>query len=435
MREVRLRLKRALLGLPRGRLAQGTLLVLGWQGCRMAMLAAWVVLAARTFGVEVYGVFAGIAGLATAIAGFSGFGMGYLLYRQVALAPDQFSASWKKTLIAYAGSGLILGLGFVAVASAMFPGAHASFIWLIALSEVVAYPFVSASAYALAAHERMGWSAAMPAVGAALRLSALLACLALGSAGDLGTYLWLHLATSLLAATVSVLSVRMLFRPVRVSVFPSLRDLRESLAFSVVWFTSISMTSWDKALTLRLAGAEISGLYAAAHRLASLVALPMDSLVMAVTPRMFRHGGLGGSDKGLMRYSLIAVLAFSVAAAAVVWAIAPLLPWVLGRDFGLSIEVVRGIAWMIPFYGLRQLGGHVLVTYDRRAARIAIDLCALVLMTVLALWLVPSRGAAGAVTMIVCTEAFLAVVTWSLAVPAIRRAAARHASITPAEQR
>lgn len=432
MREVLLRLRRALLRIPRGRLAHGTLLVLGWQGFRMAMLAAWVVLAARAFGVDGYGVFAGIAGLATAIAGFSGFGMGYLLYRQVALAPDEFSVCWNKTLIAYAGSGLILCLGLVAFAFAMFPDARASFIWLIGLSEVVTYPFVSASAYALAAHERMGWSAAMPAVGAALRLSALLACLALGGRGDLGTYLWWHLASSLLAATLSVLAVRMLFRPVRVSAFPSLRDLRESLPFSAVWFTSISVTSWDKALTLRLAGAEISGLYAAAQRLASLVALPMDSLVMAVTPRMFRHGGLGGSDKGLMRYSLIAVFAFGVVAAAVVWTIAPLLPWVLGKDFGLSIEVVRGIALMIPFYGMRQLGGHVLVTYDRRAARIVIDLCALLLMTSLGLWLVPSRGAAGAVTMIVCTEAFLAVVTWCLAVPAIRRAAARHASITPA---
>ncbi|MDI9238830.1 lipopolysaccharide biosynthesis protein [Lysobacter sp. LF1] len=431
MTDLRSQLGRIVRKLPRGRLAQGTVLALGWQVCRMAALAVWVVIAARTFGVDGYGVFAGIAGLATAAAGFSGLGTGYLLCRHVAMAPDQFSAYWKKALLAYSGSGLVMALCLVAVACTMFPQTRAEFAWLIALSEVAAYPFVSASAYAFAAHERIGWSAALPALGGALRLVALLAYLALGAGDGLGSYLWFHLASSMLAAMLSVLAVRMVLRPRRVSTGLSWSDLRESLPFSAVWFTGIAMTSWDKALTLRLGGAEASGLYAAAYRFASLVALPMDSLVMAMSPRMFRHGGLGGSDQGLMRYSLIAILGFGVIAAAMVWWMAPLLPWMLGAQFGSSVDVVRGIGLMIPFYGLRQLGGHVLVTYGRRGARIAIDAFALALMTSLALWLIPSRGVMGAVTVIVCTEAFLAMVTWSLALPTLRRAASRDVAVSP----
>lgn len=428
MPDLRTRLISVLRKVPRGRVARDTVLVLAWQLCRMAALAAWVVLAARSLGVEGYGVFAGVAGLATALAGFSGLGMGYLTYREVALRPECFNGYWPKTMVSYLASGAVLGVCLAFVAFAMFPEVPAASIWLIALSEVLAYPFVSASAYALAAHERLGWSAALPALAGAVRLLALLVFMASGAGGGVGGYLWFHLGSSMIAATVSLMAVRLLLKPdSSLAAIPSWRDLRESLPFSAVWFTGIAMTSLDKALVLRLAGPEVSGLYAAAHRLASLVALPMDSLVMAMTPRMFRRGGLGGSDNGLMRHSVAAILAFGLVAALLVFVIAPFLPWLLGSDYRAAADAVHGIALMIPFYGLRQLGGHVLVTYDRRMTRVAIDAGALVLMALTAVWWVPSHGVAGAVAMIVCAEAFLATLTWCLAVPTIRRAVKRMA--------
>jgi O-antigen/teichoic acid export membrane protein len=271
----------------------------------------------------------------------------------------------------------------------------------------------------------MGWSAALPAMGALVRLLALLAFLAFDGDHRIDAYLPFHVAASALGAAAGLFAVRRVLHPGNASTSLSWGDLRQTLPFSLAWFTNASMGSWDKALVLRLAGAELSGLYAVAYRFASFVALPMDSLVMALTPRLFRHGGLGGHDQGLMRYAFTSIVGFGLLACCVVWVFAPVLPWLLGSEFAPSADLVRGIILMIPFYGLRQLGGHVLITHGRRGARIAIDLCALVLMTALAVALIPTRGVVGAIAMIVASEAFLTAMTWIVAVPAIRAARRR----------
>lgn len=418
-------MKLPVLRIPRGRLAQGAVLILGWQLCRMAVLAGWVIVAARAFGAGGYGVYAGTAGLAAVVAGFAGLGMGYALYQQVAIDPRRFDAYWGKTLLAYGFTGVTLGLGVIALARLMFPDVGIGFVVLIALSEVMAYPFLAAAAHAFAAHERMGWSAALPAMGALVRLLALLAFLAFDDGRRIGDYLPFHVVASVLGAAAGLFAVRRILHPGRASASLSWSDLRQTLPFSLAWFTSASMGSWDKALVLRLAGAELSGLYAVAYRFASFVALPMDSLVMAVTPRLFRHGGMGGHDQGLTRYAFTSIVGFGLLACCAVWVVAPVLPWLLGSEFAPSADLVRGIILMIPFYGLRQLGGHVLITYGRRGARIAIDLCALALMTALAVALIPTRGIVGAVAMIVAAEAFLAAMTWIVAIPAIRSARRR----------
>lgn len=405
--------------IPRGRLAKGTLAVMLWQGARLAALGAWVVVVARTLGANEYGVFAGLAGLAASIAGFSGMGIGYLLYQQVAIEPGNFGAYWRKTRIAYSITGGLLGACLIAMAALMFPTVTIRFSALVALSEVVAMPFVSAAAYAFAAHERMGWSSALPAMGAMLRLAALAAFVWSGQSG-IEAYLWFHVAAAMAAALLSLLAVRRLLKPPRVQSSLDWRDLRSGSAFSVVWFSGTSLTSWDKALVLRLAGAEASGVYSAAYRIASMVAMPVDALVMAATPRLFRHRKQGGSDGGLLRYAACAVLAYGVAAGVLVACLAPVLTWMLGAGFESAEGIIRGISLMIPLYGMRQLGGHILVTHDRRRVRALIDLFGLGLMTALAFLLIPGSGVQGGVEMIVATEAALVVLVWAAAIATVR---------------
>lgn len=190
----------------------------------------------------------------------------------------------------------------------------------------------------------------------------------------------------------------------------------------MVWFTNGAVASWDKALVLRLAGSELSGLYAAAYRFAALLAMPIDSLVMAVMPRLFRHGSSVGGDPGLLRYVFCAVAGYGIVAGAALALLAPALAWLLGPAFSVAIDVARGIALMVPLYGLRQLGGHLLVAHDRRKELAAIDTVALVLMTVLAILVVPTYGLTGAVIMIVTTELSLVIMTW---VAVFRHVAAR----------
>jgi len=398
--------------LPNGRLAQGALLVMFWQAIRLSALALWVVIAARALGTDAYGYFAGVAGLATAISGFSGWGVGYLMYQRTSIDHRLFGTYWSKTLLAYCSSSIGLALVFLAAAYWMFPQAGLHLLLLILLSEVVAYPIIAATAVAFAAHERMGWSAALPALGGLFRLVALATYAWLLGGRDIGAYLVWHTLASILAACASLVAVQRLLDPTPTSDRLSWKDLRESSAFCMVWFTNGAIASWDKALVLRLAGGEISGLYAAAYRFAALAAMPVDSLIMAAMPRLFRRGSGDSGDPRLLRYVCLAVAGYGMVAAVALAVFAPVLGWVLGPGFTGAIDVARGAALMIPLYGLRQLGGQILVTHDQRKARGGIDVAALVLMTILASLLVPAYGVTGAVLMIVMTESALVAMTW-----------------------
>lgn len=402
--------------LPTGRLAQGALLVMFWQACRLSALAIWVVVAARVLGSQGYGAFAGIVGLATVVAGFSGWGVGNLMYQRTAISRSQFSPYWRKTLIAYSTSGAALGLCFIVIARWMFPQSGMQLLALVLVSEILVYPFVASAALAFAAHERMGWSAALPAIGALFRFLALAIYAWAFGGRDLVGYLAWHSLASCLAAAASLYAAQRLLAPGRASCSLGWQDLRDSWSYCLVWFTSVATASWDKALVLRLAGSEISGLYAAAYRFATLAAMPIDSLVMAAMPRLFRRGSGDASAPGLLRQVFFVVVGYGLLAGAGLALVAPVLAWLLGPSFSIAGDVCRGIALMIPLYGLRQLAGHVLVAHDRRKERAVIDLLALVLMTVLAIGLVPRFGLTGAVFMIVATELTLVLLTWSAVV-------------------
>ena len=77
-----------------GWLATNTLRVTFWHSLRVLCQLAWVLLLARALGVAGYGTYSGIAGLAIALSGLVGFGLGLRLYQDVAWAPELFALRW-----------------------------------------------------------------------------------------------------------------------------------------------------------------------------------------------------------------------------------------------------------------------------------------------------------------------------------------------------
>lgn len=155
-----------------GKLVRTSLQVMIWQGVRLVCLAGWIVMAARTLGAQDYGVFSGIAGTASALAGLAGLGSGMLMFQYSASDHAKFSRYWKQTWV-------LCGLTSLPLALLLFPSVLGSAsistigIALIAASEILAFPFVTNAAFAFSAHERMGWAAALPAISALLRLIAI----------------------------------------------------------------------------------------------------------------------------------------------------------------------------------------------------------------------------------------------------------------------
>jgi O-antigen/teichoic acid export membrane protein len=357
-----------------------------------------------------------VTGLATGMGCLVGLGSGFLLLRAVSQDHEAFSVSWSKAFRATSTSGPVFA-AFFCVAAAAFVGHRAGIeaIALLSLSELCFYPYVQLASWAFQAHERLGWANALPTAAAASRLLAALLFVALTPGHDLIHYLWMNLAAMCLVALASVLLVRGLLKPraTRSRIF--FADVKEGLGFSAQWFTSSAMAEFDKTLVLRLAGSEITGLYAVAYRVASALSLPIGALAQAAMPRLFRaHQEGADSGRDLTRRLLMSTLAYSVAGTVLLQGMAVVLPLILGPKFAPAMNATRWLALWLPFYGLRAIGSSVLMTSGRQLLRAGTEIVALLMMLGIAILLIPKFGLSGAVATAILTEALLAIFTWGL---------------------
>lgn len=398
----------------RGSLAGDTLTVGFWQALRIAGQALWVILIARLLGPHGYGMFVGVAGLATTLGGLTGLGMGLVMLQDVARQSALFDRRWRQAMVLALASGALLCAAFIALAPLLL-GAQVAFAVVVALglSELLLFPLISLSAFAFSARNRMGTAAALPAVMAAGRTLAALAFWLLTTERTLATYVWFHLAATLACALVSLAWVRVRLRPRRVPLQISLRELREGGGFSLMWMVGNGLGSLDKTLVLRLAGAEIAGLYGAVYRFATVLALPVEALTMAAGPRLFRHGG-GQSQGALIPRMAAVALGCSIGAGAALWLLAGVLPWLLGPRFEPAVAGARWMALFVPAYGMRLLGSNVLMASNARTLRVVIEALGLATLVGFALWWLPRFGLGGAVAMICTTEALLALACWAV---------------------
>lgn len=416
MRPPRVEIARGWLArLPGGGLARDTARVAFWQALRIGGQAAWVVLLARLLGPQGYGTFVGVAGLATAVGGFTGLGLGLVMLQDVAREPALFGERWRVAISVCVGSGLVLASLFVGLAHwVVGPGVSLDVLVALALSELLLFPVVSVAAFAFSARQRMGIAAALPALVALGRVMAALAFAWLAPQRTLHAYVLFHAGLMLLCAGLAWAWVRLALRPSPGPVRLRRRELGEGLGFSVVWMVGNALFSLDKTLVLRLAGAEIAGLYAVTYRFAAVLALPVDALTMAAGPRLFRHGGGTQRQPRLIPQLLISALLYTLVAGLILWATAGVLPWLLGPGFQPAVAAARWMALFVPCYGLRLLGSNVLMASDCKTLRAAIEGCGLVVLVLLAFCWLPGHGLGGAVAMICATEGLLALAVWAV---------------------
>lgn len=394
-----------------GGLARGTLAVLGWNIARLAAQLAWVVLMARSLGVDAYGTFSGIAGLALALSGFAGAGLGLRMYQDVAREPVMFGERWAQAARALAWSSLLLWLGFVVIGAVAFEEVPASLLAIIALAELVGTPMVVHVAFAYAAHGRVAQAAAAPVAMSLARVAAVLALPWVAEGADLHAYVMLHAVATIGTASAQWAWCKHRLAPKCDGTTLDANALREGVRLSSIWASGLALSSLDKAMALREGGAAVAGHYTAANRFASLMALPVDALVTAAMPRLFRAGAGQMVHPRLIAWLLAATLGYGLLAAGLLWVGAGWLPRLLGPDFAPAVPALGVLALYVPAYCLRSLGANILLGFGRVRWRLVSELGALVLMVALMVAWTP-HGAVGAAWAVVIAEWCLVAALW-----------------------
>jgi O-antigen/teichoic acid export membrane protein len=385
---------------------------MAWHVARMLTQLTWVVLLARALGAEGYGVFSGVAGLALSISGFAGLGLGLRMYQDVAREPAQYALRWRQAWRALWWSAGGLAMIFMTVGLWVFAALGWELLFAVALSEVFFAPFATHVAFAFAAHGRMSLAAAVPVMLGAARVVAVLAFEAINADGRIAIYASFHaVATGL--AVIGLTAFQRRKQPADDVRAPlDWRDVRTGLGFSGVWASGMALGSADKAVALKAGGAEVAGHYTVAYRFASLVALPVDALVMAAMPRLFRAGAGKLEHPGILSVLASVTFAYGLLAGGVVWFAADALPWLLGEGFIAAAEIARMLAIYVPIYCMRSLGCNVLVAFEQKRWRFISELAALGMMILIGFARIPVAGSAGAVEALIFGELSLIALVW-----------------------
>lgn len=404
-----------------GGLARTTGNVLVWNAARLVFQLGWAVLLARTLGAEGYGVFSGVAGLAIALSGLAGVGLGLRMYQDAATDPAVFETRWAQARLALAWSGGLLAAAFIAGSMAWgpLPGASVPLLLAVAVSELILAPVITLLAFGYAAHGRMVASAMVPALLSLARMLAACAFLLAPEGSGLATYALLHAIATAAAVALSAWRFRRHF-PVRgASAAIDAKDVVTGLGFTSIWVSGTAFASLDKTAALHWGGAETAGTYTASYRFASLLALPVDALLMSALPRLFKAGVDRARGSAIIGRLFLASMGYGLCAGVMLWCLAPALPWILGPAFLGAVAATRVLAWFLPVFCLRSLGANILLAFHQKAWRFSAEITGLLLLLVLMSAWVPGGGAVAAAQALLAAEVFLLVAVWARVVPLI----------------
>jgi len=386
--------------------------VLGWNAARLGAQLAWVLLLTRALGAAGYGAFSGISGLAIALSGLAGMGLGLRLYQDVTRDPALLSLRWAQATRGLLLSSAVLLVAFCALGSVIFPQWPWWMVGCIALAELCFAPATQQLAFALAAVGRMREAAAVPVTLSVARVLAVLLLPFSPLGQSLAVYSGLHLLLTAASTLLAWQCIRRLLQPLPVAAPLAREDLVEGFRFSSVWASGLALVSIDKALALRIGGAQLAGHYTAACRLASIAALPVDALVMAVMPRLFLAGAGQLAHGRLLALLLGLTLGYGLLAGLGLWLAAPLLPLLMGEEFRAAVPVVHVVAAYVPAYCLRSLGANILLGYGWKGWRCGAELLIMAVLVAFMLVFIPQGGAVGAAYALVCSEVLLVALVW-----------------------
>jgi O-antigen/teichoic acid export membrane protein len=402
-----------------------TLLIGFWQAQRLVIQALWLVLVARVLGPGEFGKFAGLIGLATTLGGISGLGFGLVMFQDTVRDHSVLGDRWRTTMLVTLLSGIALTLGYLIVGPTLTASdAPLMALVAVAIAELIAFPVTSASTFAFAAHERMGWSAALPALMAYTRLAATAAVWALFEHPTMVHIAIAHVMASGTTALFSVAAVAGVLKPPLGRIRLEMRAFREGFGFCSVWAGTSALGALDKAMALRWGGAEVAGLYSVVYRVSAIFAMPIEAMTTSSTPRLFRSFHGGDHERKLVGRLALWALAYSAVAGGILWCAAPLAPRVFGIEFMGAVAAARAMTLFIPLYGLRVLGGNILLARGLKHVQSVFQVVGVIVMVFSGKFLVSEFGLWGCVYTILATEAVLCLMVWTTIIRAKPRIAA-----------
>ena len=395
---------------PKSTLARNTGWMLLGQGLKLVIQALYFTVIARSLGAPKYGAFVGVVGLVGILFPFGTLGSGYLLIKNVARDPHQFSKNWGRALSTTLLSSSILFGAVILTSHFLLPVTiPIRLVMFVAASDLFGMNITGICGQAFIAFDRLKWTAALNVLLSTSRLVAAVLLAALyhsPSALQWGTFYFGSTSIVTLAAFLLVL-VKLGAPTFNLST--TFAETREGVYFSVSQSAQTIYNDIDKAMLARLGTLEATGIYGAAYRLIDVSFAPVSSLLAAAYPNFFRVG-LGGISATL-RYAkplILRALGYAALVSVVLLVGAGIVPYVLGGQYRLSVEALRWLAILPMLRVVHYFLSDALAGAGHQGLRTSIHVGVAVCNILINLWIIPAYSWRGAAWSSIASDGLLA---------------------------
>jgi len=385
------------------------------QGLGYVCQAGTFILLAHLLGTVQFGIYAGAFSFVSLLAPYSNLGSPAIFLRYVCPDRSRFPLYWGNILLT------TFSLSFVFILLLSLTGPYVSNVYslrlilAVAISECLCRQLALCSAAAFQAFEKLRLTAALNLLTYAMRLIAAALLVFFLDKTDAATWAGAALLVSFFAAVIAVSLVTARFGEPVFS--PRLAAARagEGSLYAFSYSTQSVYNDVDKTMLGHYGMNADNGVYSMAYRFVDIASVPVNALQAATAPRFFRHGASGISAtkefaQSIVRRTSIVGWIASVA----LFLFAPVVPFVLGKNFTETAFALRWLCLLPLFRSLHGSAGDALSGAGRADMRLMSQLCAGVFNFTVNLYLIPHYSWRGAAWSSIATDGLLAISNWSL---------------------
>lgn len=400
-------------------LASGGSLVLG----SAAQLLTFAILA-RWLGVHEFSVFVAITAVANIAVHLCGLGAMECLVRRVARDRAIYPQMLGHNVILTVASGAALVLLGAVVLPFFFtlspdPVTNVAVITLMLVTNILLVRVIVLTEQIFIAHTDFA-SANKVVVGfaAARTVAAALACIAFGVTSVASWAVWQFLC-HVLVALLCMRAIRRLgaprYRIVR-------EELPQGLYFSIPFILRALRQNADLLVLSLVTTAEVVASYSVARRMLESSYLSVEALNRLIYPGSARATAAGLHHAlHRVRRVLAAAIVISLAAAVTVFVLAPVLPYLFGKDYLSLVGFVRSLCWVVVPLAMWSVAVEALGASGAHAARATVMGLGSIAGAGLAAWASWYAPPMGTFLSFYAIEIAMVVASWSVFLHLVRR--------------
>jgi O-antigen/teichoic acid export membrane protein len=385
------------------------------QGLALVVQAGYFIVIARLLGNLQYGIFVGAAACVAVVSPYASLGSGFIFLRYVSPDPRKFASYWGNIIISTLSLGTLLVIGLGLAAPWLLHGQSRLLVVLMAIADCICIQLTVANSQVFQAFEKLRYTALLNLLTNTSRL--LVAVVMLVAVRHASAMQWAvaSLSVSLVSCCGAFLFILLHFGRPSFCFKLVIQRAWEGFIFAITGSTSSVYNDVDKVILAHQGMNVANGIYTMAYRVVDVSTMPVRSIHAAAFPRFFRYGasaeGLSATGKFAGKIlKRTSILSLGMALAMVV--AAPLIPFVIGKQFAASVSALRWLS-LIPFFrSIHIIAGDALSSAGYQNYRLGAQAAIAVMNFGMNIYLIPRYSWHGAAWASLASDGLLAVLMW-----------------------